>query len=120
MLYMPSDTTIYDPLMLRNFGRLVLRCIEADFMKVLISVILRVLITYSSRQKLRRVLLLRRAAPMRQANGFPAVPRAGRPREAAGAAGDQRGKLYKARSRLYGSRFLQPNIRWKALAESTA
>ena len=27
------------------------------------------------------------------------------------------GKLWKARSRLYRSRFLQPNTRWKALAE---
>ena len=27
-------------------------------------------------------------------------------------------KLYKARSRLYRSRFLQPTIRWKALAET--
>jgi hypothetical protein len=27
------------------------------------------------------------------------------------------GKLYIARSRLYRSRFLQPNFRWKSLAE---
>ena len=30
----PPDTAIYDPLILRNIGRLVLSCIEAEFLQV--------------------------------------------------------------------------------------
>ena len=37
--------------------------------------------------------------------------------EAWGICTPRAGKLCRARSRLYRSRFLQPNIRWKALAE---